>query len=134
MSVTGPDGQRSRPVKSFAKKRDADAWARKMETSRDDGGFVRPSKVTLGRYLVGTLTATGEPGPGSWLATRRTSLRASTFESHARNVRLHVLPHLGHVQLQALTPSRLDAWYAELLSDGRGTGAGWGPRRCATST
>ncbi len=124
LSVTGPDGERSRPVKSFAKKRDADAWARKMETSKDDGGFVRPSKLTVAEYLVGTRTAAGAPGPGSWLATRRTSLRASTFESYARNIRVHVLPHLGQVQLQALTPSRLDAWYAELLESGRGPGRG----------
>ncbi len=113
LSVTGADGQRTRPVKSFARKRDADAWARRMESSRDDGAFVRPSRLTLGEYLT-----------GSWLPARKTSLRASTFESYARNVRLHVLPHLGHVQLQALTPSRLDAWYAELLESGRGPGRG----------
>jgi integrase len=51
-----------------------------------------------------------------WLPNARASLREGTFESYQRNVRVHVLPQLGDVPLQRLTPARLNGFYADLLA------------------
>ncbi len=84
-----------------------------MEADRDDGALMLPSKTRLGPYLL-----------DQWLPAKRASLRPSTFESYQRNVARHVVPHLGHVPLQALSPDRLNAWYGELLERGQGPGRG----------
>lgn len=53
-------------------------------------------------------------------------LRPSTFDSYARNVQNHVVPRIGSVPLQRLTPEDLDAFYAHLLTEGRRNGSGGG--------
>lgn len=71
--------------------------------------FVPPQKVTLADFLEQT-----------WLPAVESTLRRSTFESYARNIRLHVRSHeIGSVRLQALTEPMLNAWYSDLLA-GRG--------------
>ena len=57
---------------------------------------------------------------------RRLKLRASTFDSYRRNIELHVVPAIGAVPLQKLTPEHLDTFYAELLTSGRRNGKGGG--------
>lgn len=65
--------------------------------------YVAPSKLTVGRFLE-----------EEWLPAIRTSVRPLTFESYAGNMRNHVVPRLGSVPMQKLTPSRLNSVYAEL--------------------
>ena len=55
----------------------------------------------------------------------------STRESYARNLRLHVLPHLGAVPLQQLDPGSLNRLYSTLSTSGRRghrAGEGLSPR------
>jgi integrase len=75
--------------------------------------YVEPSQLTLASFLE-----------DQWLPSISATVRAGTFESYQRNVRCHLVPRLGNVPLQALTPPRLNAFYAELLSDGRRDGRG----------
>lgn len=65
--------------------------------------YVVPSKLTVGHFLE-----------DEWLPAIRASVRPLTFESYAGNVQNHVVPRLGSVPVQKLTPSRLNAMYAEL--------------------
>ena len=44
--------------------------------------------------------------------------KPSTVASYRRNLRVHVIPRLGGLRLQALTPLHLDTMYADLLADG----------------
>ena len=72
-----------------------------------DGEYRPPEKITLGEYLE------------RWLPTKRQPLSASTFSSYQRNIKLHVLPYIGSIPLQRLTPEDLDDLYAHLLNNGR---------------
>jgi integrase len=72
------------------------------------GNFVEPSKLTMAEYLR------------EWLPARRTAgLRPSTLVGYEVMVEKHVIPRIGHVLLQKLTPLHLDTLYAELLESGR---------------
>ncbi len=75
-----------------------------------DGDYRAPDRITLGDYLV-----------ERWLPTKRAQLRRSTFDSYGRNVRNHVVPRIGDIPLQKLTPEDLDEFYAKLLVDGSST-------------
>ena len=69
------------------------------------GVFSEPSKVTLGEFLI-----------ERWLPARKMALRPSTYASYRGLVDRHVIPELGHVQIQQLSPDRLDRFYAELVA------------------
>lgn len=76
------------------------------------GEYVEPSTQTLEEYLT------------DWCKAIAARVRASTFESYDRNLRVHVLPHLGEARLQSLTAAHLNALYATLLTSGRADGKG----------
>jgi integrase len=84
-----------------------------------DGDYRPPEKITLGEYL------------GRWLQTQRQPLSPSTFASYEGNIRLHVLPYIGSITLQRLTPEDLDELYALLLTNGR-RNKGGGPLSAKT--
>lgn len=73
-----------------------------------DGDYRAPDRITLGGYLT-----------ERWLPTKRAQLRRSTFDSYSRNVENHVVPRIGSIPLQKLTPEDLDEFYARLLVDGK---------------
>ena len=68
--------------------------------------YVSPSKLTLGEFLK-----------DEWLPAVRGSVRPLTFDSYEGNVRNHIVPRLGSVQLQAVSPARLNGMYADLSSE-----------------
>jgi integrase len=69
------------------------------------GSYVQPDKLTLSEWVE-----------KRWLPSL--SVRESTKHSYARNLRTHVLPRLGSVHLQKITPSDLNTLYRSLSSDG----------------
>jgi Phage integrase, N-terminal SAM-like domain len=55
-----------------------------------------------------------------WLPTQRPpTLEESTYASYERYVRLHVVPYVGGILLQRLTPMHLNSLYRTLLESGR---------------
>jgi len=126
---TAADGKRRRrwhtdPAtgQAFTRKRPAEDYAAKLATAQTSGTYVSPTDDTLAGWLA------------IWLATAQHRLKPSTYASYEKNIRLHVIPHLGAVRLQRLTGAHLDKLYAQLLTSGRvGTsgkakGAGLSPR------
>lgn len=79
------------------------------------GLYIEPSKLTLQEWVE-----------SSWLPMMRSQVKASTWDSYMRNLRLHVLPTLGQRTLQQLTPLLLNSLYAELMASGKQTRAGGG--------
>jgi integrase len=107
-------GKRRRKWHSgYRTKRDAERARIDLLARVQQGGYVEPSQLTVGIFLV-----------DQWLPSIRASVREGTFESYRRNVRSHLVPRLGNVPLQMLTPPRLNAFYADLLQDGRRDGSG----------
>jgi len=58
------------------------------------------------------------------LPIRKNQLKRSTFSSYRGNIRNHVAPRIGPIQLQKLTAEDLDRFYADLLENGRLNGRG----------
>lgn len=103
----------------FRTKREAEAELTDLLTRVKSGNYVDASRMTLGEFLT-----------DRWLPTRRAALRPSTFEPYDMNVRAHIVPALGSVPLQRLTPADLTTFYVNLLDHGRrdGSGNGLSPR------
>lgn len=108
--VTGPDGTRQQISKGGFKTQAQAADSRlKLLSSVQDGTFVQPERMTLREFLL-----------DEWLPTKRPpNLEESTHVSYARNIRLHVIPHIGNIRLQQLTPIHLNKLYRTLLDSGR---------------
>ena len=70
--------------------------------------YVAPSRLTLEDFIE-----------QRWLPAVKSSLRSSTHESYSRNLRLHVIPVLGSMPLQAVDAGSLTALYQRLTEDGR---------------
>jgi integrase len=97
----------------YRTKRDAERARTELLSRLDHGTYVSPDRRTVGSYLE-----------GDWLPAVKARLTPSTWDSYARNVHLHIVPELGPIPLQSLTPARLNEFYASLRSNGRRDGRG----------
>jgi integrase len=104
---TGKPG-RERSQGGFASQKAAQAALRKQLHDMDSGSYVAKVDTTLADFVR-----------ERWLPAIEPTLRPATFRSYARNMRLHVLPVLGDVPIQRLTPLMLNALYADMLRHGR---------------
>lgn len=70
---------------------------------------MKAERITFGEFLV-----------DEWLPSRRPpALEESTWHSYDRYLRLHVIPHIGAIPLQKLSPIDLNQLCRQLLdSDG----------------
>jgi integrase len=91
-----------------ATRKDAQRMLADLVKKSHDGDYRAPDRVTLGEYLQ-----------ERWLPARKAQLRPTTFDSYRRNIENHVVPAIGAVPLQKLTPEHLDTFYADLLTSGR---------------
>src|SRR4051794_16978857 len=90
-------GEKRRQLKRrFDTRKEARSWLAEVRSNQNRGTFVAPDRTTLKQFVE-----------QRWLPAVRTELRASTWSSYERNLRLHVFPVLGDVQLQALDPGRI---------------------------
>jgi integrase len=110
-SATGKRRQVSRG--GFATRKEAEAAFAGFRDQVRTGTYVEPMKATLAAYLV-----------DEWLPAIRASVRPTTHDHYARMVRAYVVPSLGHVRLQTLSPAQLNAFYADLLLGGGRTRPG----------
>ncbi|MGH3907413.1 MAG: tyrosine-type recombinase/integrase [Pseudonocardiaceae bacterium] len=108
--VTGADGRRRQVSKGgFRTRREAEAARIEALNTIQTGTFVRAERVTVASFLV-----------DEWLPSRRPpNLEESTYASYERDLRLHVIPYIGAIPLQKLTPMDLNALYRALLDKGR---------------
>jgi integrase len=110
--VTGRRRQRTKG--GFRTKRECQAALNEAIAALRAGTLVEPSRRTVGRFLV-----------DEWLpAVRVANVRDSTWASYRMNVEKHLVPGLGAVELQRLTPAQLNAFYRHLLTAGRRNGRG----------
>jgi integrase len=88
-------------------RREAERVARKALGSLDEGTWVEPSRLTLREFLE-----------DRWLPSMESRVRPSTVGFYRRTVRV-ILPRLGTVPIQRITPDVLEVTYADLIRDGR---------------
>ena len=94
---------------SFRTKAEAQAALRRILTEIDSGVFVERTDLTLGEYMTNV-----------WWPAHTPTIRANTAASYDRVIAAHILPGLGSVRLQKLTPAMLTAFYGR-LSTGEGS-------------
>lgn len=113
-----PEGRRRQKWHGgFRTRKEAEAARAKIVHEMNAGVYVEPAKLTLEQWVR-----------DHWLATMRTQVKPSTFDSYRRNLELHLLPRLGRRELRNLTPAALNALYAELLVSGKVDGTGLSPK------
>lgn len=92
--------------RGFPTRRAAQAALTKTLRDLADHSYVPPARQNFRDYLTET-----------WLPAIRSSVRSSTFDSYARNVRVHVAPKaIGGVPLQRVDAAMLNVLYADLLT------------------
>lgn len=110
----GPDGKRRQARRrGFATRREALEVMEQLRVGARTGSYVAPKRQTLSAFLS-----------DEWLPSQRAQLEPSTLVSYERNLRTHVIPRIGGVQLQSLDPSHLNCLYGDLLANGRRDGRG----------
>jgi integrase len=107
--------QRHRWYAGGATRKEAEKLLAELVKRNHDGDYRAPDRITLGEYLE-----------ERWIPMKRSQIKFSTWDQYRRNTRIHVVPRIGHIPLQKLTPEDLDSFYAELLVDGKRNGAGGG--------
>ncbi len=108
--VIGPDGKRHQHSKGgFKTQREAEDARIAAEYTLAAGTYVKAERISLSDFLI-----------DEWLPTRRPPvLEESTWNSYDRYIRLHVIPHVGRIPLQKLSPVDLNQLYRLLLESGR---------------
>ena len=100
----GEDGKRRQTTRSgFKTKKEAERALAKALTDVDDGTFTRPDMTTVASYL------------GAWLAGL--DRKPATLEAYRRVVDSHLVPALGRLRMQHLTPPHIKAVYRSLQDD-----------------
>jgi integrase len=111
----GPDGERrQRSRRGFTRQRDAQRALRDVLADLDGGTYVPSDRITLGQYigsewLPSIRTRTADGG-----RQHRGTVSPATWESYRQDLERYVLPRLGGVPLQQLTPKDLEDLYDEL--------------------
>lgn len=97
-------GKRRQPQRTYKTRREAETGLAHWLVEIERGTAVLPASTTVGEYLR------------YWLdSSAQHRVAASTLESYEQKVRLYVMPTLGAVPLQKLTPTQLQALYSNLL-------------------
>jgi len=99
--------RRQKTQGGFATKKQAQTALSEVLVKLNADQYVEPAKITVREFLE-----------DEWLPAIETTIRPSTFASYKGHVDKHLVPHLGSIRLQKLTPARINALYAELQQDG----------------
>src|SRR5690606_10982048 len=108
------NGKRKFVTRTFDRKKDAEAEARRLERIKDQGGLVTPSaKEPLAKYMA------------RWLDVKAGQVRARTIHDYRAVVRRWIedppegAPPIGAIALNRLTPDAFEELYTWMLDQGR---------------
>jgi integrase len=97
--------RKTRDGRSMTTRRQAADELRDILSKISEGAHVTPQKMTASQWL------------DQWLDGLRVA--PSTEASYRKNVRVHIAPALGNIQLSRLTGTRISALYRDLERNGR---------------
>jgi integrase len=105
--------RRQRCQAGYPTRRAAQAALTTVLCGLQTGTYAQRTDVTLSEFLL-----------KEWLPVTQNSIRSTTYSSYATHVKKHILPTLGRVKLQKLTPVMINSLYVQLLNDGKVSGSG----------
>lgn len=101
-------GKQVKKTQTFEKITQARAALRKHEAARDAGQTVLPKELTVEQWL------------NTWMNdVIKLSRAETTVYSYQKMIDNHIVPALGDVELQKLTPTMLQKYYAEKIREGK---------------
>lgn len=102
----GPDGLTRTAPHTFGTEKQAQQWLTVVESEIIKGEWVPPEagEVNLGEYAT------------RWISERKLAPR--TREGYEDLYRLHIRPHMAHLDLGAITPQTIRTWRKRLLNGG----------------
>ena len=103
----GTGRRRQKWHSGYATRREAERARIDLLSKLQRGEYAEPTHQTLEQFL------------DEWLQAIEPTVRPSTFDSYRRNVRLHVMAHIGGVRLAKVDALVLNRLYALLLAEGR---------------
>lgn len=103
--------RRQRRRGGFDTKKEAERALREVLVKVDRDSFVEPSDMTVQDFLV-----------DEWMPVMRRKVRRSTWGRRRNYIETRILPRIGHVRLQELTPPMLNRLYADIEENGRVNG------------
>ncbi len=95
----GPDGKRKRKYVAGKTRREVSEKMKALMRDQQLGLPVAPERQTVAHFMAVWLEEVGRP-----------SLRESTFVKYKGHARVHILPALGHVILQQLSPQQVQTF------------------------
>ena len=100
-------GKQIKRTKTFEKLSQARSALRQHEADRDRGIVVLPKELTVAQWL------------STWMSDVITLSRAETTVYFYRNmIDKHIVPSLGQIPLQKLTPQQIQKYYADKIHSG----------------
>src|SRR5262249_53688204 len=100
------DQEGDRHIRTFEKKKDADAYHNTVKVDVRQGVHTAPSKSR-------TVAEAGE----AWIKSAEADgLEQSTLRQYRQHLALHIAPRLGREKLAELTPGRIEAFRGDLLA------------------
>ena len=111
IKYNSPEGKKTYSKKGFATKKEATQHEAEMKTKLVNPTFMpvvaSQGKQTVKEYLE------------EWVENHgKANLRPSTFAGYKSHIRNHIVPYIGHVQLNQLTPAMLDNMFQQLFDKG----------------
>lgn len=109
LGVDPVTGKRKRTTRIFRTKKEAQVWLTSTQNEVDKGTFVEQSRQVVAELLR------------YWLETyAKHRVRPTTYEGYSGTVNIHLIPGLGSIPVQKLTPGHLQQFYADKLARGAG--------------
>lgn len=102
--------KRTKLKRGFSSRAEAAKALRTALAEVEQDGYVEPTEITVAAYMT------------EWVEGLRK--QPSTVASYRRLLRLHVIPHIGTVELRKVTPARLARLYRYLEQEGRADQSG----------
>jgi len=89
-------------------KKECQDWIKKTLGQVDDGMTFASTQITLEEYLMG------------WIASKRSSIRHTTWNQYKWVIDRYIIPQLGHFKIHGLRPHDIQVVYDRLLGEGTG--------------
>jgi predicted RNA-binding Zn-ribbon protein involved in translation (DUF1610 family) len=105
--------RRRKTQAGFATRKECEVAMNKVMTAVEERTYVVPSRITVREFLL-----------REWLPAIKGTVRPTTYASYTMHVEGHIVPALGSLQIARLTAQSINAFYAQLLQDGRASGQG----------
>lgn len=121
--ATGKERRRWHPAGTD--RTEAEALARRLAEQECERRGAGRSRLTLAGHVERT-----------WLPRKTRQLQPTTFDGYRRQLRLYILPALGHIALRSLRVEEIEDLYDHLLTAGKqdDTGGGCPPSPSSRST